>query len=230
MDNHYHLIIETLDGNLSKGMRQLNGVYTQATNRRHLRSGHLFQGRYKAILVDKDQYLLELARYVVLNPVRAKGMVHSIEDWPWSNYLAFIGHTKIYEWLTPDWVLSQFGRSKKLARENYKRFVLDGVNQELDIWSGLNGQIYLGDDTFVSQMQSKIDNSDCDLSIPKKQKRPVARSLVQIEKLHVDRNQAIVTAYNTGAYSQREIGEHFSLHPSSVGVIVRKARDSQFGT
>ncbi len=72
MDNHYHLIIETLDGNLSKGMRQLNGVYTQATNRRHLRSGHLFQGRYKAILVDKDQYLLELARYVVLNPVEQK--------------------------------------------------------------------------------------------------------------------------------------------------------------
>lgn len=73
MDNHYHLIIETLDGNLSNGMRQLNGVYTQTTNRRHSRSGHLFQGRYKAILVDKNQYLLELARYVVLNPVRAIG-------------------------------------------------------------------------------------------------------------------------------------------------------------
>ena len=102
MDNHYHLIIETLDSNLSKGMRQLNGVFTQATNRRHSRSGHLFQGRYKAILVDKDQYLLELARYVVLNPVRAKGMIRNIEDWPWSNYLAFIGHTKAQEWLTPD--------------------------------------------------------------------------------------------------------------------------------
>ncbi|HWQ95123.1 MAG TPA: transposase, partial [Gammaproteobacteria bacterium] len=70
MDNHYHLLIQTPDGNLSKGMRQLNGVYTQASNRRHRRVGHLFQGRFKAILVDRDAYLLELSRYVVLNPVR----------------------------------------------------------------------------------------------------------------------------------------------------------------
>ncbi len=81
MNNHYHLIIETLDSNLTKGMRQLNGVYTQTTNRRHKRTGHLVQGRYKAILVDKESYLLELTRYVVLNPVRAKGMVRSIDDW-----------------------------------------------------------------------------------------------------------------------------------------------------
>lgn len=74
MTNHYHLLVEAPDGNLSKGMRQLNGVYTQASNRRHGRVGHLFQGRYKAILVDSDSYLLELARYVVLNPIRA-GMV-----------------------------------------------------------------------------------------------------------------------------------------------------------
>lgn len=72
MSNHYHLVVETPDANLSKGMRQLNGVYTQASNRRHHRSGHLFQGRFKGILVDKDSYLLELTRYVVLNPVRAR--------------------------------------------------------------------------------------------------------------------------------------------------------------
>jgi len=79
-------VIETPDGNLSKGMRQLNGVYTQASNRRHGRIGHLFQGRYKAILVDRDAYLLELTRYVVLNPVRA-GMVAHPGDWRWSSYL-----------------------------------------------------------------------------------------------------------------------------------------------
>ena len=95
MSNHYHLILETLDGNLSKGMRQLNGVFTQASNRRHQRSGHLFQGRYKAILVDKDSYLLELARYVVLNPVRATGMVRRIEGWPWSSYPAMVGFTAV---------------------------------------------------------------------------------------------------------------------------------------
>jgi len=230
MDNHYHLIIETLDGNLSKGMRQLNGVFTQATNRRHSRTGHLFQGRYKAILVDKDQYLLELARYVVLNPVRAKGMIRSIEDWPWSNYLAFIGDAEVQEWLTPDWVLSQFGENRAIGVENYKQFVLGGVGQEHDIWSGLNGQVFLGNEAFVSKMQKKIENNVGDYSIPKRQKRAVAMPLLQIEEQHLDRNSAIVAAYKTGAYSQREIGEHFRLHPSTVGIIVRKAKDSQFGT
>lgn len=82
MSNHYHLLLETPDGNLSQGMRQLNGVYTQRFNRNHKRVGHVFQGRYKAIIVQKDTCLLELARYIVLNPVRA-GMVHAAKDWPW---------------------------------------------------------------------------------------------------------------------------------------------------
>jgi len=92
MSNLYHLLIETPDGNLSKGMCQLNGVFTQASNRRHQRSGHLFQGRYKAILVDADTYLMELIRYVVLNPVRA-GMVDQPGKWPWSSYNAMVGET-----------------------------------------------------------------------------------------------------------------------------------------
>jgi putative transposase len=79
MDNHYHLLIETPEGNLSRGMRQLNGVYTQTYNRSHCRVGHVFQGRYKAILVEKESYLLELARCIVLNPVRA-GMVRTARD------------------------------------------------------------------------------------------------------------------------------------------------------
>jgi REP element-mobilizing transposase RayT len=90
MDNHYHLFIETPEGNLSQGMRQLNGVYTQRFNRFHNRVGHLYQGRYKAILVQKEAYLLELSRYIVLNPVRAR-MVNAPQEWPWSNYRATIG-------------------------------------------------------------------------------------------------------------------------------------------
>jgi putative transposase len=90
MSNHYHLVIATPDGNLSKGMRQLNGVFTQWSNRRHHRTGHLFQGRYKAILVDADSYLLELTRYVVLNPVRAH-VVDSPAKWPWNSYQAVMG-------------------------------------------------------------------------------------------------------------------------------------------
>jgi REP element-mobilizing transposase RayT len=92
MTNHYHLLVETPDANLSKGMRQLNGVFTQFVNRTHPRVGHLFQGRFKAILVERERYLLELCRYVVLNPVRA-GVVAAPGDWPWSSYRATLGET-----------------------------------------------------------------------------------------------------------------------------------------
>jgi putative transposase len=104
MDNHYHIVVETLEGNLSRGMRQLNGVYTQTFNRAHNRVGHVYQGRYKAILVEKESYLLELSRYVVLNPVRA-GRVNNVEQWPWSSYSAMIGKSSRPEWLQTDWIL-----------------------------------------------------------------------------------------------------------------------------
>jgi len=100
MGNHYHLMIETPEANLTKGMRQLNGVFTQCSNRRHKRSGHLFQGRYKAILVDRDSYFLELARYVVLNPVRA-AMVKYPHLWVWSSYGAMIGKATPPAWSPP---------------------------------------------------------------------------------------------------------------------------------
>ncbi|MGH8476922.1 MAG: transposase [Methylococcales bacterium] len=92
MSNHYPIVIETVEGNLSKGLKRLNGVYTQGFNRSHGRVGHVFQGLYKGILVEKDGCLLELARYLVLNPVRA-GMIKDIRDWPWSSYLAMIGES-----------------------------------------------------------------------------------------------------------------------------------------
>ncbi|MCB1936220.1 MAG: transposase [Nitrosomonas sp.] len=225
MDNHYHLIIETPDGNLSKGMRQLNGVYTQASNRRHGRSGHLFQGRYKAILVDKDRYLLELSRYVVLNPLRAKCMINRLEDWPWSSYLTTAGDAPKPEWLTTDWILSLFGKRKKIAMERYRQFVLEGVQHQAELWSNLKGQIYLGDEAFVTKMQKRIGKEKDDLNIPKQQKRPIAKSLSEIAAQHKDRNKAIIVAYKTGAYSQREIGAFYQLHPTTIGAIVRKNRN-----
>lgn len=98
MSNHYHLLVETHEGTLGQGTRQLNGVYTQRFNRRHRRVGHVFQGRYKAILVNKESHLLELARYIVLNPVRA-AMVRSARDWPWSSYRATAGFAQGPAWL-----------------------------------------------------------------------------------------------------------------------------------
>jgi len=111
MSNHYHVILETPEANLTQGMRQLNGVYTQRFTRAHSRVGHVFQGRYKAILVERDSYLLGLARYVVLNPLRAN-MIEHLEEWPWSSYLACCGQVEAPQWLQTDWILAQFSQHR----------------------------------------------------------------------------------------------------------------------
>ena len=116
MGNHYHLVIETPDGNLAQGMRQLNGVYTQGFNRAHQHVGHVFQGRYKAILVERDAYLLKLSRYVVLNPVRAR-MVRTADEWPWSNYRATAGLSPAPNCLNVTWTLAAFGQRREPATQ-----------------------------------------------------------------------------------------------------------------
>jgi len=108
-------MIETPEGNLAQGMRQLNGVFTQWSNRRHQRSGHLFEGRYKAILVDRESYFLELARYIVLDPVRG-AMVKHLRLWAWSSYGATIGMSPAPVWLTTDGLLAEFGKRRAGAR------------------------------------------------------------------------------------------------------------------
>jgi len=222
MTNHYHLVIETPDGNLSKGMRQLNGVYTQYSNRRHKRVGHLFQGRYKAILVDGDAYLLELSRYVVLNPVRA-GMVAEPGEWPWSSYNAMLGKGFCPPWLTTEGMLAQFSDKRTVARRRYKRFVPDGIGGA-SIWQDLNRQIFLGDDVFVEKMQAKLKGELESVNIPRAQRRPPAPALKVIEVEQGDRDRTIVAAYETGEYSYEQIAAYFGLHFTTVGRVVRSAR------
>jgi len=156
MSNHYHLMIETPQANLSRGMRQLNGMYTQHFNRLHDRVGHVFQGRFKSIVVDKDAYLLELSRYIVRNPVAA-GMVADAGEWPWSSYLATAGETKSPAFLHTDWLLSQFGNSKGKARSAYKHFV--SKEEGAGLWDQLNGPDVLGDDGNSGDTNLIID--DC---------------------------------------------------------------------
>lgn len=119
MDNHYHLIVETPEGNLSSGMRQLNGVYTQSFNVKHKLVEHLFQGRYKSILVQKESHLLEACRYVVLNPVRAM-KVQNPKEWIWCSYPGTAGTAKPHPCFETDWVLGQFGKRKWQARKKYR--------------------------------------------------------------------------------------------------------------
>ena len=221
MDNHYHLVIETVDGNLSKGMRQLNGVYTQYYNRRHGRSGHVFQGRYKAIHVDKENYLLELARYVVLNPVRAS-MVADVINWPWSSYPAAVGHCSSPDWLETDWLLSHFGKQRKRARTKYVDFVRGGIGLP-SIWEGLQKQIFLGSDAFINQHLEAIDKDESLEDIPALHRRPIAKPLSYYQKTYPERNDAIKQAFQTGAYTMKEIGAYFGMHYSTVSRIVNSA-------
>ncbi|MEQ1917347.1 MAG: transposase [Gallionella sp.] len=157
MDNHYHIVVETIEGNLAQGMRHLNGVYTQTFNRTHKRVGHVFQGRYKAIIVEKDGYLLELACYVVLNPLRA-GMVKDIADWYWSSYAAMLGIRATPEWLQTDWILGQFSPQRRRAINLYIDFVRAGVGLP-SVWEQLSGQVFLGSDRFLKRMQAMSDKA-----------------------------------------------------------------------
>jgi len=122
MDNHYHLLLETPSGNLSKIMAHINGAYTNYFNAKRERFGHLFQGRYKAILVEADEYAKELSRYIHLNPVRAN-IVELPEEYEWSSYCYYIGKKKAPEWLKMDFVLGYFGKNLSESQKNYKKFV-----------------------------------------------------------------------------------------------------------
>lgn len=170
MDNHYHLLIETPEANLSRGMQSLNGRYTQRFNRRHQRVGHVFQGRYKSILIEKESYLLEVSRYIVLNPVRA-GMVTEAGAWMWSSYPDTAGERVHPDWLSVGELLNHFVTDTKRARNRYRKFVQDGVAAESP-WSNLRGQVYLGNKMFIDRVQAMIDRMQPDRDIPTTQCHP----------------------------------------------------------
>jgi len=221
MTNHYHLLIETVDPTLSRGMRQLNGVYTQAFNRRHDRVGHLFQGRYKAILVEKEAYLLELARYIVLNPVRAK-MVEKAREWKWSSYRATAGLCEAPSFLTTAWILSQFADEKGKAQRLYRRFVAKRVGRSP--WEDLKGQIYLGSERFIASIpKPKARVSE----VPRRQRLLNRPSLKKIFAESKTRDEGIFNAYRDYGYTMKEIAEHLGVHYATVSRRLRRAEQGR---
>ena len=219
MSNHYHLLVETIDANLSKGMRQLNGVFTQHFNQHHNQVGHLFQGRYKAILVQKDSYLLELSRYIVLNPLRVQTRrVNHLNQWPWSSYPATMGKSTSPEWLDTDWILSQFGRQRKVARQKYHEFIMQGKGLPSPL-EATRHQLILGDDTFVERFRD-TKNADQLREISKAQKRSLFMTLPEYETHYKTRNEAMARAYLSGAYTMRQIAEYFRMHYMTVSRAV----------
>lgn len=219
MDNHYHLLIETPEANLSRGMRQLNGVYTQWFNRAHHRVGHLLQGRYKAVVVDKESHLLELCRYVVLNPVRAK-MTKRAGQWPWSSYRATAGREAAPDYLTVDWVLGQFSEDKRKALERYQAYVAEEVEGQSP-WNALKGQILLGPDEFVDRHRDRLKEVVKVKEIPRRQRYASRPPLDEIFK-RSPRERSIYQAHMDYGYTLREISDRLGLHYTTVSKIVKK--------
>lgn len=158
MTSHLHLILQVSDTPLSQALQNLSFRYTQWINRRQNRRGHLFQGRYKALLVDGDSYLLELVRYVHLNPVRC-GMVNDPVDYPWSSHHAYLGNENL-PWLTTDWVLGQLAKGPSEAQRRYASFVFDGLDEgyRRDFHQGTSDKRVLGDDRFLEQLSGIADD------------------------------------------------------------------------
>ena len=172
MDNHYHLLVETPDICLVDGMHWFNQQLTETFNERHDCVGHIFQGRYKAVVVERETHLLELVRYIVLNPVRAC-MVRSAGDFAWSNYRETAGLRRPSDWLEIDWTLTQFGTGdRRAAQEEYRRFVADPVAASYKPWEKLNGRICLGSEAFRKRIQAMIDAEPRSSEHPRIQLRP----------------------------------------------------------
>jgi len=226
MTNHYHLLIETPDAGLSHGMQLLNGVYTQWFNRRYQRVGHLLQGRFKAILVEKESHLLELARYVVLNPVRAE-MVRSVRDWPWSSYRATAGQTEVPKFLTTSWVLSQFDTDPERAVRAYCQFIRQ--ERGINVWKELRAGAFLGTDGFVDQLRPLLKEKPLDPEYRKRERFAARPSLEELFRDVCDkavRNERIYQAVRVHHYTLREVGDCVGLLYSTISVIAKRVHET----
>jgi len=248
MRNHFHLLVETPEPTLSRGMRHVNGVYTQRVNRRHGRSGHLFQGRFKAILVEKEVHLLELSRYVVLNPVRA-GLARTPAGWKWSSFRATAGREAGPSWLVVDGTLDLFGRNRPAAREAWKRFVAQGKGATYDPWSQVTRQVYLGGEAFRTEVATRLKGTSRAPGVPWAQLTPVPLRLgrapaalqevfgVSLETLRqktrtmVAERRLLASVLRTeGLFSLREIGTLLGVGPEQAGLLARADETDGSGT
>lgn len=226
LGNHYHLVLHTRQGGLSALMRQINGVYTQAYNRRHGKVGHLFQGRFKAILVDRDAYLLEVCRYVDLNPVRAM-MVADPADWPWSSYRALAGLAAPPAWLDTAAVQGYLlgrdpkdSRDRKRAARRYATLVAQG--KDVKLWNeALRRQIFLGDEQFVERMQALLTPEQCRAGeVPQVQRSPQPKP-IEHYLAGGERDEAIARAYLEGRHSMSAIAAVAGLSVSRISRLIR---------
>ena len=235
MDNHFHLLIETPSGNLPQIMRHINGAYTTYFNVKRARSGHLFQGRYKAILVEIDEYAKELSRYIHLNPVRAK-MVKTPEEYEWSSYQFYIGVKKPPEWLYRDFILGYFGGKVSIAQKEYRHFVSTMVNEEYD--SPLDEVVsstLLGSPGFITFIKDKFlsdKKPDKDLPALKElvEKASMQDIFDKVESIFgkepaLCRNVKMFLSQRYTGEKLKDIGTHFGIGESGVSQASRRVND-----
>lgn len=216
MDNHYHLLLETPRANLSLAMRQLNGLYARRFNRRHGRCGHVFQARFRAILVQKDSHLLRVARYIVLNPVRA-GICEHPAEWRWSSYGAFAGTVPPVHFLCTDDLLGCFASTRRAARLRYRRFVDEGLDDAL-------AEHVRGERLGEEELLRERFGFDAPLAeIPRAQLEPLRTPL---DELFAGRANPVAAAYREHGYTLREIAEHLGCHYSTVSRRLRREEDA----
>lgn len=216
MDNHYHLLVQTERGNLAQGMRQINGVYTQHFNREHGRTGHLFEGRYGAVLVERDSQSLEVVRYILNNPVQA-GLTRRLEEWRWSSLNATIGLEPARRWMAVDWVLGRFGDNRQHARERLLDFVKDGRGGEATAYGNIKGDVFCGSDDFVRRHRMKTR----DVEIPRAQRNPLRRGLDSLLR-RGGTPEEVLAAYREG-YRMVEIAAHLGVHYTAVSQRLKRA-------
>ena len=232
MDNHYHLLLETPSGNLPQIMHHINGAYTIYYNVKRGRSGHLFQGRYKAILVDADEYAKELSRYIHLNPVRAK-MVERPEEYDWSSYQDYTGARKPHEWLNRDFILGNFGNTFSAAEKNYRKFVtsLEGKEYKSPLKIVFASTI-LGGRGFIEHVKKFfVEDKETNKQIPAAKTLMEKASMEEIltcvdrefpeGRLSRDLKQYLCHKYTSECL--KKIGEQFNISESAVSHAVRRA-------
>lgn len=217
MTNHYHLLVETVDAGLGTGLRQLNGAYSQHFNRRHRRIGHVFQGRYKAILCQKEKYLFELARYIVLNPVRA-GMVSSPADWHWSSYQYMCKDAGAPPWLEIEPLLLKFAPTRAEALTAYRAFVLAGIAGQSPLMDAKH-QLFLGDDDFIAQFTGP--SPDNLMNVSRTHRKATAKPLTDYFGPGISRADGIADAFFSTAYSMAEIATHCGISVRTVSRAIR---------
>ncbi len=226
MGNHYHLLVQTPEANLSIAMRQLNGVYTQRFNRRHERCGHVLQGRFGAQIVAGDAYLREVCRYIVLNPVRA-GLVAHPGEWRWSSFRATAGETAAPGFLSVNWMRSLTGaRTRTEAVRRFVSFVEAGIGASESVLDRFNSKPVISDgvlaEPLIDQCREAVQCSEFPRAQRFGSRPPLARIFVNLAS-RADRNARAVAAVRDHGYAMREVADFLGVHYITVSRALARA-------